>query len=166
MAASRRMEFPGQGSDPCHSCVIHHSCDNTESFNLLCWGRDWTCVLAAAEVCPSGCATVGTPLNLLFFAHAKVSAGPRGLPWELIYHAKAKCFTSMSIEMAQITAAREKVLEGFIKCFCPEAFNLAKVCHHTKWQMEERYAETWKYLWAQPVSNSAFLSKIYKILCW
>ena len=31
LAALQYMEFPGQGSDPSHSCDLHHTCSNTGS---------------------------------------------------------------------------------------------------------------------------------------
>ena len=40
------MEFPGQGSDPSHSCDLQcNSCGNAISFNPLCGPGDQTCVL-------------------------------------------------------------------------------------------------------------------------
>ena len=46
LAASQRMDFPGQGSDPSRSCNLCLGCGNASSFNPLCQAWDGTCVLA------------------------------------------------------------------------------------------------------------------------
>ena len=49
--ASWPMEFPGQGSDLSCSFDLCYSCSNGRSFNLLCWARDLTCILALQRNC-------------------------------------------------------------------------------------------------------------------
>ena len=43
------MEFPGQGSDPSHSCNLYCCCNNARSFNPLCRAGDQTCVPALRD---------------------------------------------------------------------------------------------------------------------
>ena len=59
----QHMEFPGQGSDPSHSCDLHHSFSNAWSFNSLCRARDLTCVLVLQRCHWSLCAIEKTPLS-------------------------------------------------------------------------------------------------------
>ena len=66
----QHVEFPVQGSDL--SC----SCNNTGSFNPLCWARDWTCILVLQEYCQSCCATVGTPPFVTFIGQFLTSRSP------------------------------------------------------------------------------------------
>ena len=65
LAASRHMEFPGQGSDLSCSCNLLHSCGNTRSFKPLCWAEGITSVLVLQKCCRSRYTTAGTPRNLL-----------------------------------------------------------------------------------------------------
>ena len=61
LAAPWHMEFPGQGSEPSHSCDPYCSYNNARSFNPLCQARDRTCILVLQRQCRTHCATVGTP---------------------------------------------------------------------------------------------------------
>ena len=46
------MEFPNQGSYPSHSCDLHHSHDNTVSFNPLCQAWESNQCPSAPEMLP------------------------------------------------------------------------------------------------------------------
>ena len=61
LAIPKYMEFPGQGSDPRHSCDIWGSCAYARSSNPLCPAGDWTCVLVLQRHCWFPCFTVRTP---------------------------------------------------------------------------------------------------------
>ena len=62
LAAAWHVEFPGEGSDPSHSCNLCYSCSNARSFNPLCQARDQTCVLVPQRHYGSHCTTVtGVP---------------------------------------------------------------------------------------------------------
>ena len=71
LAAPWRMEFPGQGSDPNHSCNPHHGCVSATSFKpLLLKARDWTCVLVLQRCRRCCCAAVGSPIrNSVLLVH-------------------------------------------------------------------------------------------------
>ena len=45
LASPQHMELLGEGSDPSHSFDLHHCCGIAQSFNPLCWAREWTCTL-------------------------------------------------------------------------------------------------------------------------
>ena len=49
LATPWHMEFPGQGSDPSHSCNLYCCCNNARSFNPLCRAGDQTCVPALRD---------------------------------------------------------------------------------------------------------------------
>ena len=62
------MEFPGQGSDPSHSCNLRYSCGNTGFFNPLGWVRNQTCILALERHHWYCCTTAGFPTPSFFTA--------------------------------------------------------------------------------------------------
>lgn len=59
LAALKRMEFPGRGSDPSGSCNPHcsydlcHNCSDARSSNPLCHTRDRTCTLDCRDAADS-----------------------------------------------------------------------------------------------------------------
>ena len=63
-------KFPGQVSNPSHSCALWSRCSNTRSSNLLHRARHQTYTSATAQATAvrslTHCATEGTPLNHFF----------------------------------------------------------------------------------------------------
>ena len=64
-ATPRHMEFPGQRSDPSHSCNLHWNWD-AESFNQA---GDGTCILVLQRHSQSCCATVRTRMFFCSFCN-------------------------------------------------------------------------------------------------
>jgi len=60
-ATSRQKEFPGQGSDPSHSCDLSRSCGIDGSFNPQGWAGDETRILVLQRHGQPHCATARTP---------------------------------------------------------------------------------------------------------
>ena len=56
LASLWHMEFPGQGSDPRHSCDLW-------ILNPLCWAGDGTCVSVLQRCHQSCCTTAGSPFT-------------------------------------------------------------------------------------------------------